>query len=38
MNVPCKWAHLLDCDPDNNLDRNLDNGPDNFALCNTRTV
>ena len=33
MNVPCKQAHLLDCDPYINLDHNLDNDPDNFALC-----
>ena len=25
MHVPCKLVHFLDCDPDHNLDRDLDN-------------
>ena len=33
MNDPCKRVHLLDRDPDNNLDRYLDCDPDNFAPC-----
>ena len=30
MNILCKRVHLLDRDPDSNLDRD----PENFALCN----
>ena len=31
MNVLCKWVYLLDHNPDNDPDRNLDCYPDNFA-------
>ena len=33
MNVLCKRVHLLDRDPDNNPDHDLNSNPDNFALC-----
>ena len=37
MNVPFKGVHLLDCNPDHNLDRkpdcDSDCNPDNFAPC-----
>ena len=33
MNVPCKRVQLLDCDPDNDLDCDLDRDPVNFASC-----
>ena len=34
MNVPCNQVHILNCDPDNNLDLNLECDPGNSALSN----